>query len=72
MAWLAKEAPREKPCRIEAVRKTDATLLDLSNLKLIALPEAIGQLTALTKLWLLIDTRLKMPGGEHRHGRQHA
>jgi Leucine-rich repeat (LRR) protein len=38
--------------RIEAVRKTDATLLDLSNLKLIALPEAIGRLTALTKLWL--------------------
>jgi Leucine-rich repeat (LRR) protein len=45
-------ATREALRRIEAVRKTDATLLDLSNLKLIALPEAIGRLTALTKLWL--------------------
>jgi internalin A len=52
----SKDPPRdpvEKALRrIEEARKTGARRLDLSDLKLRTLPEAIGQLTALTKLWL--------------------
>jgi Leucine-rich repeat (LRR) protein len=38
--------------RIEAARKTRATKLDLSGLNLTALPKELGELKALTELFL--------------------
>jgi Leucine-rich repeat (LRR) protein len=49
---LRDPATEEALRRIEEARKTGARRLDLSDLKLSTLPEAIGQLAALTKLWL--------------------
>jgi Leucine-rich repeat (LRR) protein len=46
------EAYREAERRIEAARQTGATELDLRNLKLTEVPESIGQLTHLQKLYL--------------------
>jgi internalin A len=54
--------PVEKALRrIEEARKTGARRLDLSDLKLSTLPEAIGQLTALTKLWLRNNQLKELP-----------
>jgi Leucine-rich repeat (LRR) protein len=55
--WLSKEfsrdpATKEALRRIEEVRKSGATSLDLSKLKLSTLPEAIGQLSQLQQLYL--------------------
>ena len=45
---MSKEAKR----RIEEAKRTGARMLNLSYLKLTALPESIRQLTALTTLYL--------------------
>jgi len=55
--WPFKESPRDPATeealrRIEEVRKSGATWLDLSGLKLSTLPEAIGQLSQLQELLL--------------------
>ena len=45
-----KQGEREALRRIAEVNQTGATQLDLSNLRLTSLPEAIGNLTALQEL----------------------
>src|SRR5271165_6024440 len=55
--WPFKESPRDPATeealrRIEEARKIGARKLDLSNLRLSALPEAIGQLSQLKALYL--------------------
>jgi hypothetical protein len=65
--WLSKEFPcdpatKEALRRIEEARKSGASHLDLSKLKLSTLPEAIGQLSQLQQLNLVVTPASRFCG----------
>jgi len=65
--WPFKEPARDPATeealrRIEEARKSGATLLDLSSLKLSTLPEAIGRLPQLQELNLSSNQLSTLPG----------
>src|SRR6516162_10062732 len=58
---LHNRAAEEALRRIEEARKSNASTLDLSRLKLSTLPEAIGQLSQLQELYLYFNQLSTLP-----------